>query len=72
MERLTAARPCCAWPRTWSAHGSAGAPTDLALENGSVRLRLIAEGDPAVPRWAAGRERELFARAFNRELSVAA
>ncbi len=46
--------------------------TDLALENGAVRLRLIAEGDPAVPRWAAGRERELFARAFNRELSVAA
>ncbi len=35
-------------------------------------LRLIAEGDPAVPRWAAGRERELFARAFHRELSVAA
>jgi len=25
-----------------------------------------------VPRWAAGRERELFARAFHRRLSVAA
>jgi exopolyphosphatase/guanosine-5'-triphosphate,3'-diphosphate pyrophosphatase len=46
--------------------------TDLALADGGVSLRLIAEGDPAVPRWAAGRERELFARAFNRELSVAA
>ncbi len=46
--------------------------TDIDLENGSVRLRLIAEGDPAVPRWAAGREGELFARAFHRELSVAA
>jgi exopolyphosphatase / guanosine-5'-triphosphate,3'-diphosphate pyrophosphatase len=46
--------------------------TDIALERGGVRLRLIAEGDPAVPRWAAGRERELFARAFHRELSVAA
>ncbi len=46
--------------------------TDIALDDGGVRLRLIAEGDPAVPRWAAGRERELFARAFHRELSVAA
>jgi exopolyphosphatase/guanosine-5'-triphosphate,3'-diphosphate pyrophosphatase len=46
--------------------------TDIDLDHGSVRLRLIAEGDPAVPRWAAGRERELFARAFHRELSVAA
>ena len=46
--------------------------TDLALDGEDVRLRLIAEGDPAVPRWAAGRERELFARAFHRGLSVAA
>ena len=46
--------------------------TDLRLEGGGVRLSLIAEGDPAVPRWAAGRERELFARAFHRDLSVAA
>ena len=41
-------------------------------ERRRVELRLIADGDPAVPRWAAGRERELFARAFQRELSVAA
>jgi len=46
--------------------------TSLALQNGAVQLRLIAEGESAVPRWAAGRERELFARAFHRELSVAA
>ena len=46
--------------------------TDIDLDDGVVTLRLIADGDPAVPRWAAGRERELFARAFHRELSVAA
>ena len=46
--------------------------TDLVLDDGGVRLRLIADSDPAVPRWAAGREGELFARAFKRELSVAA
>jgi exopolyphosphatase/guanosine-5'-triphosphate,3'-diphosphate pyrophosphatase len=46
--------------------------TDIALDEGGVRLRLIADSDPAVPRWAAGREGELFARAFKRELSVAA
>ncbi len=49
----------------------------IALLNGGaggeeVELRLIADGESAVPRWAAGRERELFARAFHRELSVAA
>ncbi len=46
--------------------------TSLALSNGEVQLRLIADGESAVPRWAAGRERELFARAFHRDLSVAA
>jgi exopolyphosphatase/guanosine-5'-triphosphate,3'-diphosphate pyrophosphatase len=46
--------------------------TDIDLRGDEVRLRLIAEGDPAVPRWAAGREGELFARAFHRELAVAA
>ena len=46
--------------------------TDIELENGEVQLRLLADGDPAVPRWAAGREGELFARAFHRELAVAA
>ncbi|HXD55698.1 MAG TPA: Ppx/GppA phosphatase family protein [Solirubrobacteraceae bacterium] len=46
--------------------------TEVAEHGGEVQLRLIADGDPAVPRWAAGRERELFARAFHRELDVAA
>jgi exopolyphosphatase/guanosine-5'-triphosphate,3'-diphosphate pyrophosphatase len=46
--------------------------TAIALCNGQVELRLIADGESAVPRWAAGRERELFAQAFHRELSVAA
>ena len=46
--------------------------TSLALANGEVQLRLIADGESAVPRWAAGRERELFARAFHRDLTVAA
>src|SRR5258708_7434250 len=40
--------------------------TDIALHDGEVQLRLIAEGDPAVPRWAAGRGGELFARALHR------
>jgi exopolyphosphatase / guanosine-5'-triphosphate,3'-diphosphate pyrophosphatase len=46
--------------------------TSIALAGDEVQLRLIAHGESAVPRWAAGRERELFARAFHRELSVAA
>ncbi len=46
--------------------------TSLELSDGTVELRLIADGESAVPRWAAGRERELFARAFHRELSVTA
>jgi exopolyphosphatase / guanosine-5'-triphosphate,3'-diphosphate pyrophosphatase len=45
--------------------------TTMALNNGDVELHLIADGEPAVPRWAAGRETELFARAFHRGLSVA-
>jgi exopolyphosphatase/guanosine-5'-triphosphate,3'-diphosphate pyrophosphatase len=46
--------------------------TSVALSDQTVELRLISDGESAVPRWAAGRERELFARAFHRELSVAA
>jgi exopolyphosphatase/guanosine-5'-triphosphate,3'-diphosphate pyrophosphatase len=46
--------------------------TEVALNNGEVRLRLNARGDTALPRWAAGREGELFARAFGRELAVSA
>jgi exopolyphosphatase / guanosine-5'-triphosphate,3'-diphosphate pyrophosphatase len=39
---------------------------------GEVELRLIADGESAVPRWAAARETQLFARAFHGHLSVAA
>jgi exopolyphosphatase / guanosine-5'-triphosphate,3'-diphosphate pyrophosphatase len=46
--------------------------TSIALSDDVLELRLIADGNVAVPRWAAGRERELFARAFHRELAVAA
>jgi exopolyphosphatase / guanosine-5'-triphosphate,3'-diphosphate pyrophosphatase len=46
--------------------------TSIALGDEGVELRLIAEGEPVVSRWAASREAELFARAFDRELSVAA
>jgi exopolyphosphatase / guanosine-5'-triphosphate,3'-diphosphate pyrophosphatase len=46
--------------------------TIVELAEDTVELHLIADGEPAVPRWAAGRERELFARAFHRDLSVAA
>ena len=35
-----------------------------------MRLDLVADGDVSVPRWAAGREVELFARAFDRALVV--
>jgi exopolyphosphatase/guanosine-5'-triphosphate,3'-diphosphate pyrophosphatase len=46
--------------------------TVLSARNGAVQLRLLAEGESAVPRWAAGRESELFARAFHRDLAVVA
>jgi exopolyphosphatase / guanosine-5'-triphosphate,3'-diphosphate pyrophosphatase len=46
--------------------------TSIALRNGTVELHLLADGEPAVPRWAASRESGLFARAFHRELSLVA
>jgi exopolyphosphatase / guanosine-5'-triphosphate,3'-diphosphate pyrophosphatase len=46
--------------------------THLELHDGEVELQLIADVDPVVPRWAARRETGLFARAFHRELAVAA
>jgi exopolyphosphatase/guanosine-5'-triphosphate,3'-diphosphate pyrophosphatase len=48
------------------------AGADAGGGGGVIELRLIADGESAVPRWAARRESELFARAFHRELSVAA
>ena len=46
--------------------------TSMALRDQALELRLIADGESVVPRWAASREAELFTRAFHRELSVAA
>jgi exopolyphosphatase / guanosine-5'-triphosphate,3'-diphosphate pyrophosphatase len=46
--------------------------TAIALRDHQVELRLIADGESVVPRWAASREAELFNRAFDRDLSVAA
>jgi exopolyphosphatase/guanosine-5'-triphosphate,3'-diphosphate pyrophosphatase len=46
--------------------------TRLELRDDQVQLSLIADVEPVVPRWAARRETELFARAFGRELDVAA
>jgi exopolyphosphatase/guanosine-5'-triphosphate,3'-diphosphate pyrophosphatase len=54
------------------ADAAAPAGEQHASTNGarSLELRLISDGDAAVPRWAAGRETELFARAFGRRLSL--
>ena len=38
--------------------------TEITLHDGEVELRLLADGESAVPRWAAGREGELFAAPF--------
>jgi exopolyphosphatase/guanosine-5'-triphosphate,3'-diphosphate pyrophosphatase len=46
--------------------------TQIELRDNEVELRLIADGESTVPRWAARRETDLFARAFGRELAVAA
>ena len=46
--------------------------TSMKLRDDEVELRLITDGEPAVPRWAAGRETEVFERAFHRRLSVTA
>jgi exopolyphosphatase/guanosine-5'-triphosphate,3'-diphosphate pyrophosphatase len=52
--------------------GSTNGVPDGAGEPGEVQLRLVADGPAAVPRWAAGRETELFARAFGCRLAVVA
>jgi exopolyphosphatase/guanosine-5'-triphosphate,3'-diphosphate pyrophosphatase len=43
----------------------------VALDDGAVRLDLVSERDAPVARWAAGREGDLFERAFGRGLEVA-
>jgi exopolyphosphatase/guanosine-5'-triphosphate,3'-diphosphate pyrophosphatase len=43
---------------------------EVVVHDGTVELVLRASGDTRVSRWAAERQRELFKRAFDRELSV--
>ena len=43
---------------------------EVSVQDGSVRLGLVSDGDVRVARWAAGRELDLFAHAFGRELKV--
>lgn len=42
------------------------------MDGDGAILRLVADGDTRVPRWAAAREVELFDRAFGRRLEIAA
>jgi exopolyphosphatase/guanosine-5'-triphosphate,3'-diphosphate pyrophosphatase len=44
--------------------------TELAVRDGTVELRLQADEDVTVARWAAERQAEVFARAFGRDLNV--
>ena len=59
-------------PPKKSAGRREGSRNGVAEGVGEIELRLIADGESAVPRWAAARETELFARAFHGHLSVAA
>jgi exopolyphosphatase/guanosine-5'-triphosphate,3'-diphosphate pyrophosphatase len=43
----------------------------VSLDDGRVRVGLVSDADAPVARWAAGREGELFERAFGRGLEVA-
>jgi exopolyphosphatase/guanosine-5'-triphosphate,3'-diphosphate pyrophosphatase len=45
--------------------------TRLALDDGAVRLELVADGDASVARWAAERQADVFERAFGRRLEIA-
>jgi exopolyphosphatase/guanosine-5'-triphosphate,3'-diphosphate pyrophosphatase len=44
----------------------------VALRDGDVDLRLEADGDVTIARWAAERHRDLFRTAFGRRLTVSA
>src|SRR3954465_14420982 len=44
--------------------------TDVALRDGTVELRLHADADVSIARWAAERQADVFQRAFGRELTV--
>jgi exopolyphosphatase/guanosine-5'-triphosphate,3'-diphosphate pyrophosphatase len=66
--RFTVTNP----PGKASGGGGDGARNGASGPAAEIELQLISDGDSAVPRWAAARETELFARAFHSHLSVAA
>ena len=68
----TAAPCCCGSPRISSAAATrpCARRTSRGGDDDAIRLDLVADGEARVPRWAASRETELFARAFGRELQV--
>jgi hypothetical protein len=43
---------------------------DVDANGKDARLELVADGEIAVPRWAAAREVDIFERAFGRRLVV--
>jgi exopolyphosphatase/guanosine-5'-triphosphate,3'-diphosphate pyrophosphatase len=43
----------------------------IRVDGTTARLELVADGEIAVPRWAAAREVDVFRRAFGRDLDVA-
>ena len=43
----------------------------MSVDDGQVDIRLEADEDVSVARWAAERQRDLFQRAFGRELTIA-
>jgi exopolyphosphatase/guanosine-5'-triphosphate,3'-diphosphate pyrophosphatase len=45
---------------------------ECAAANGRVELKVTVEGDPGVALWSAEQEREVFQRAFGRDLAVSA
>jgi exopolyphosphatase/guanosine-5'-triphosphate,3'-diphosphate pyrophosphatase len=45
---------------------------EVVVEDGRVELRLQADGDVTVSRWAAQRQADLFRQAFDKELTVTA
>jgi exopolyphosphatase/guanosine-5'-triphosphate,3'-diphosphate pyrophosphatase len=43
---------------------------DVAVHNGTVELRLRADADVTIARWAAERQADVFKAAFGRDLAV--
>jgi hypothetical protein len=42
----------------------------VEVQDGTVRLQLVADGDVSVARWGAQRQAELFESAFGRRLEI--